>query len=203
MLFLTLSSKVKHLDEQVTRLALSSKDLQKDIAEKLATVGHHYSESAGQFSSELSVQIDKTLLAKRNVQKVVTLLEDYTELQEEVEELSESIEKGNSDELADVYRKGKRFVYLRRKLIERIKQGFQGQDLESKLGQIESKFRGVVELQEKFQEILLAKIRQHFILAKTQPVDVVRVMRIVMNDAYINEKAEKRHQEQEHADRVQ
>lgn len=110
----------------MTRLALSSKDLQKDIAEKLATVGHHYSESAGQFSSELSVQIDKTLLAKRNVQKVVTLLEDYTELQEEVEELSESIEKGNSDELADVYRKGKRFVYLRRKLIERIKQGFQG-----------------------------------------------------------------------------
>ena len=52
---------------------------------------------------------------------MVTILEDYEDLQDEIQELRERLESQDTAELADVYRKLKRFVYLRKKLIEKIK----------------------------------------------------------------------------------
>ena len=46
LLYLTLSTKVKHLDDSVTKLALKE-DVTKEIRHKLATMKQHYDDSAG------------------------------------------------------------------------------------------------------------------------------------------------------------
>lgn len=119
LLFLTLSTKVKHLDDSVTRLALKE-DRASEIRKKLNLIKNQWADSSGQLSSELSQQIDLTLIAKRNVQKVVTILADYENLADELEELNQRLEESDTSELADVYRKLKRYLYLYHKLIEKI-----------------------------------------------------------------------------------
>jgi len=54
------------------------------------------------------------------VQKVVSILGDYENLQDEVKELLLRLEENDTSELAEVYRKLKRYIFLRKKLIEKI-----------------------------------------------------------------------------------
>jgi hypothetical protein len=95
-----------------------------------------------------------------------------------------------------VYRKLKRYAFLRRKLIEKItrqhlfENGEEGQNNDN-LRKIEKKFEGVQELQEKFNERIFSIISRTYSLATEKPVDIVRVMRIVKNEEVANKAAEK------------
>lgn len=51
---------------------------------------------------------------------MVSILADYENLQDEVKELLLRLEENDTSELAEVYRKLKRYVFLRKKLIEKI-----------------------------------------------------------------------------------
>ena len=109
---MTLDTKVRHLDESVSRLA-NKNDVTKEIHQKLSVIKKLWTGSCGQLSPELSNQIDKILIAKRNIQKVVSILADYENLADELNELSSRLDDNDTSELADVYRKLKRYVYLR------------------------------------------------------------------------------------------
>ena len=50
----------------------------------------------------------------------MSILADYENLQDEVKELLLRLEEDDTSELAEVYRKLKRYVFLRKKLIEKI-----------------------------------------------------------------------------------
>jgi len=147
--------------------------------------------------AELSAQIDKTFIAKHNVQKVVSILADYENLQDEVKELLLRLEEDDTSELAEVYRKLKRYVFLRKKLIEKISRqqilennAESGGMVEDKLLRIEKKFEGVKELQDKFNERIFSVISRTYSLATERPIDLVRVMRIVKNEEVANRAAE-------------
>lgn len=151
-LFLTLNTKVGHLEDSVSRLA-KKEDLTYEIRQKLNVVRKQWRESSGTLSVELSNQIDKTFIAKHNVQKVVSILGDYENLQDEVKELLLRLEENDTSELAEVYRKLKRYIFLRKKLIEKIsrQQALENNEagadqVEDKLLRIEKKFEGVNEL---------------------------------------------------------
>jgi hypothetical protein len=60
----------------------------------------------------MSEKVDQIFMAKRNVQKVVTILADYENLAEELQELSLKLDEQDTSELADVYRKLKRYLAL-------------------------------------------------------------------------------------------
>jgi len=65
-LFLTLNTKVSHLEDSVSRLA-KKEDLTYEIRQKLNIVKKQWRESSGTLSAELSTQIDKTFIAKHNM----------------------------------------------------------------------------------------------------------------------------------------
>jgi len=65
-LFLTLNTKVGHLEDSVSRLA-KKEDLTYEIRQKLNVVRKQWQESSGTLSADLSAQIDKTFIAKHNV----------------------------------------------------------------------------------------------------------------------------------------
>jgi hypothetical protein len=115
-----------------------------------------------------------------------------------VKELLLRLEDNDTSEFAEVYRKLKRYVFLRKKLIEKISRqqilenSVEGADqIEDKLLRIEKKFEGVNELQEKFNERIFSVISRTYSLATERPIDLVRVMRIVKNEEVANKAAEK------------
>ena len=128
---------------------------------------------------------------------MVSILADYENLQDEVKELLLRLEENDTSELAEVYRKLKRYVFLRKKLIEKISRqkivensAETGGMIEDKLLRIEKKFEGVKELQEKFNERIFSVISRTYSLATERPIDIVRVMRIVKNEEVANRAAE-------------
>lgn len=128
-------------------------------------------------------------MAKRNVHNCVSILADYKNLSEEVEELSLRLQTDDTSELADVYRKLKRFLFLHKKLIERVnkQQGYSREQVQH----VEAKFAKVFEVQGAFNRRCFDVVRKHYTLARSRPVDIVRVMRIIMNEAVASQAAAK------------
>lgn len=56
---------------------------------------------------------------------------------------------------------------------------------------IELKFRGVHEIQQKFNAKIFDIIKRHYNLARASPIDIVRVMRIVKNEEVATKAAQK------------
>ena len=54
---------------------------------------------------------------------------------------------------------------------------------------IEEKFRGVYEIQTRFNNRVFEILKKHFGLARSAPSDIVRVMRIVKNEEIATESA--------------
>jgi len=139
MLNLNLSSKVSQLDESVSRLAYKE-DLTLEIRNRINKVKQAWRDTSGQFTPDFSQQVDQIFTAKRNVQKVVTILADYENLAEELTELEMKLKEDDTSELADVYRKLKRYLALQSKLIEKIKESIDDQTKQERLTKIEQKF---------------------------------------------------------------
>jgi len=81
-----------------------------------------WSNSSGKFG-KISTSVDKLLTAKYNIEKVVAILRDYENLEEEVEDLTNKLDDNESgcSEVFTVYKKLKMMNFVRQKLIEKIK----------------------------------------------------------------------------------
>ena len=64
--------------------------------------------------------MDDLLIAKCNVEKVVAILRDYENLDDEVDDLNAKLDEERNTELLSVYRKLKTLNFVRIKLMERI-----------------------------------------------------------------------------------
>lgn len=79
----------------------------------------HWLKSSGRFQ-EISTPIDNLLLAKYNVERVLTILTDYRDLDADVERNKQLLE-GNADAwLLQVYKDLRTMNAVRMRLIERV-----------------------------------------------------------------------------------
>ena len=85
-MYLRLLQKVKDLDSAVSVLA-EKESLTGEIKTKLRELRNKWKNSSGKFA-EISVFVDDLLTAKCNVEKVVTILRDYENIDEEVDDLN-------------------------------------------------------------------------------------------------------------------
>ena len=115
-LYLKLQAKVNELEQSVETLA-SKENLSGQIKDKLSLLREKWQNSSGQFG-ELSSLVDELFTAKCNVEKVITILRDYENLDTEVEELERILQ--NDLEILTVYRKLKMLNYVRMRLMERV-----------------------------------------------------------------------------------
>lgn len=109
---------MKELDSSVKTLA-DKENLTGDIKHKLDSLRDKWRLSSGNFA-EISPFVDDLLISKCNVEKVVTILRDYENLEDEVEDLNTKLNDENNMELLTIYRKLKMLNFVRMKLMERI-----------------------------------------------------------------------------------
>ena len=69
---------------------------------------------------DISDFVDEILSAKCNAEKVIAILRDYENLDDEVEDLNAKLDNELNTELLVVYRKLKMLNFLRMRLMERI-----------------------------------------------------------------------------------
>jgi len=60
------------------------------------------------------------LTGKRNIEKVLAILEDYKNLEDEVKDLEQKIKGDNEAELFHVYKKLKIMSFLHQKLVRKV-----------------------------------------------------------------------------------
>ena len=115
-LYLKLRTKVNELDQSVEKLA-SKENLSGQMKQKLEQINQRWANSCGKFG-DISMLVDDFFTAKYNLEKVLAILRDYENLDNEVDELKRII--NNDQEILTVYRKLKMLNYVRMKLIERV-----------------------------------------------------------------------------------
>ena len=106
------------MESAVEKLA-DKESLTGEIKHKLTTLNEKWRDSSGQFQ-EISVFVDDLLTAKCNAEKVLAILRDYENLDDEVEDLNAKLDEEKNTELLVVYRKLKMLNFLRMRLMERI-----------------------------------------------------------------------------------
>lgn len=110
--------KVNELENSVKILA-DKENLTEEIKMKLACLNEKWRNSSGKFA-EISPFVDDLLTAKCNLEKVVTILRDYENIDDEVEDLNAKLNDEENTELLAVYRKLKMLNFVRMKLMERL-----------------------------------------------------------------------------------
>lgn len=85
-LYLRLLHKVNELDSSVKVLA-DKESLTGDINDKLKNLNERWQNSSGKFG-EISSYVDDLMTAKCNVEKVVAILRDYENIDDEVDDLN-------------------------------------------------------------------------------------------------------------------
>lgn len=181
-----LHSKLSTLKHSIK--SLSDNELNaKRIGSLVRDIGDQHQGSSGQFSPELSEKVNQLLQGKRNIEKVIDILKDYQNIEDELGELEQKLlqsnEKQDDTELFYVYKKFKTFAYVQKMLQSKIKNS--GLD-PSRFKQVESKFSKVENLHVKFNEKVRKTILQSDKLAKDDPVGLVRILRIVENEQITN-----------------
>jgi len=79
----------------------------------------HWAKSSGRFN-EISEPIDDLLLAKYNVERVLTILTDYRDLDSDVERNKQLLEENADPQLLQVYKDLRTMNAVRMRLIERV-----------------------------------------------------------------------------------
>ena len=85
----------------------------------LDSLNDKWQRSSGRFA-DVSGSVDQLLAAKCNTEKVVAILRDYENLDDEVEELDNKLNDESNVELLQVYKKLRMLNFVRIKLMERI-----------------------------------------------------------------------------------
>ena len=105
------------------KILADKENLTGEIKQKLECLNEKWRNSSGKFA-EISPFVDDLLTAKCNAEKVVTILRDYENLDDEVDDLNNKLNDDENTELLAVYRKLKMLNFVRMKLMERIESRF-------------------------------------------------------------------------------
>jgi len=111
-----LKRKVQDLSKAAAKLGEKDAvvaELKKQI-DSLKTI---YDESCGEFG-EISDDVDRLMLAKKNLERVLGQLKDYINIERDVEELQRKMDEPS--ELFGVYKKLKAMAFVRVSLIEKM-----------------------------------------------------------------------------------
>jgi hypothetical protein len=95
----------------------------REIKDKVESIRDIWKNSSGKFSN-MSKEVDDLLIAKRNVERVISTIQDYLNIDLEVADLRERLE--DDEEIFGVYKKLKIMTFVKMTLIKRVED--QGSD---------------------------------------------------------------------------
>lgn len=75
----------------------------------------------GSLDPALSEQVNRVLNAKKNIDKVLNILQDYDNMENKLEFIEQKILSNEDDDYFYVYKELKKFNFLQKRLTERIK----------------------------------------------------------------------------------
>ncbi len=96
--------------------------------------------TSGRLDPALSEKVNIVLNAKKNLDKVVNILQDYDMMETKLEDIEAKIKSNEDDDYFYVYKELKKFNFLQRRLTERIKREGLDEDAQ-RLERIEAKFK--------------------------------------------------------------
>ena len=128
--------------------------------------------------NEYGEDLEKLMLAKKNVSLMFNNLEMYVKVQDEVKELRRLLKEDKFTNLTLVYKKIRYFEYIRIALIEKLKKETRSE----KLNNLADHLLCVQEFSNEFFEEFWGYFRDAHIYCKTKPEFIVKCVRIIEED---------------------
>ncbi|CDW77151.1 UNKNOWN [Stylonychia lemnae] len=169
-LLFNIEKKVQDLSKSIQQLT-EKEQVTKEIRIKIEAIRDIWQQSCGKFS-DISSEVDTLLITKRHVERVMSMLQNFLNIEEKVEELKGKL--NDKDEIFDVYKKIKIMNYMRISFLKRIEE--QSSDQKG---------------QERHRPSIISKRRSHLTnaheLAKKDPSLLVKFLRIIENEETTNQ----------------
>lgn len=108
----------------------------KEIRAKIEAIRDIWENSCGKFA-DISEEVNELLIAKRHVERVMGMLQNFLNIEEKVEELK--VQLTDQDEIFSVYKRIKIMNYMRMSFLQRIEQ--EGQDSDAGNAGLQKKLR--------------------------------------------------------------
>lgn len=197
------------IDRKVQEIArgvqmLSEKEeVTRDIRAKIGNIKELWQSSCGRFQ-DISKEVDQLLQAKRHVEQVLNMLQNFLDMEVKVEELKSKLT--DDEEIFNVYKKIKIMNFMRTSFLAKIEaQSHSGAPNDksavsaaSKLQKIKEHFRAVGELERQFQEtVIQGNLQNIYNLALKNPSLLVKVLRIIENEEITLQSLEQKYSQQE------
>jgi len=133
--------------------------------------------------NEYGDDLEKLMLAKKNVSLMFNNLEMYVKVQDEVKELRRLLKEDKYTNLTLVYKKIRYFEYIRSALIEKLKKETRSE----KLNNLADHLLCVQEFSNEFFEEFWSYFKDAHIICKTKPEFIVKCVRLIEEDKnYLN-----------------
>ena len=133
--------------------------------------------------NEYGEDLEKLMIAKKNVSLMFNNLEMYVKVQDEVKELRRLLKEDKYTNLTLVYKKIRYFEYIRIALIEKLKKETRSE----KLNNLADHLLCVQEFSNEFFEEFWSYFKDVHIICKTKPEFIVKCVRLIEEDkAYLN-----------------
>ena len=133
--------------------------------------------------NEYGEDLEKLMLAKKNVSLMFNNLEMYVKVQDEVKELRRLLKEDKYTNLTLVYKKIRYFEYIRIALIEKLKKETRSE----KLNNLADHLLCVQEFSNEFFEEFWGYFKDAHIICKTKPEFIVKCVRLIEEDKnYLN-----------------
>ena len=115
-LLFTIEKKVQDLSLGVEQLT-EREQVTKEIRAKIEAIRDIWANSCGKFS-DISDEVNDLLIAKRHTERVMSMLQNFLDIEQRVEELKSQLT--DQDEIFAVYKKIKIMNYMRMNFLQRI-----------------------------------------------------------------------------------
>eukprot|EP00347_Sterkiella_histriomuscorum_P001774 403370734 len=204
-LLFNIEKKIQDLSKSIQQLT-EKEQVTKEIRFKIEAIRDIWQSSCGKFT-DISEDVDELLITKRHVERVASMLQNFLNIGEKVEELQRQL--GDEDALFSVYKKIKIMNFMRMSFLKRIEEQAggsksqrdrkEGDDMDEdngldlnknqqeKLRKIKEHFRAVGDLEKQFQKIIFDQFTDAHELAKKDPSLLVKILRIIENEEITNQ----------------
>ena len=169
-----LDSSLKSIDQIISNMQETSNKQKKFFQswKKITTPLNEYGED-----------LEKLMIAKKNVSLMFNNLEMYVKVQDEVKELRRLLKEDKYTNLTLVYKKIRYFEYIRIALIEKLKKETRSE----KLNNLADHLLCVQEFSNEFFEEFWGYFKDAHIICKTKPEFIVKCVRLIEEDKnYLN-----------------
>ena len=169
-----LDSSLKSIDQIISNMQETSAKQKKFFAswKKITSPLNEYGED-----------LEKLMIAKKNISLMFNNLEMYVKVQDEVKELRRLLKEDKYTNLTLVYKKIRYFEYIRIALIEKLKKETRSE----KLNNLADHLLCVQQFSNEFFEEFWGYFGQAHIICKTKPEFIVKCVRLIEEDKnYLN-----------------